>query len=344
MHLKTIGKTIGALVGLAIAAAAPAGAQQITGAGATFPAPVYQKWGEAAKAAIGIELNYQAIGSGGGINQITNRTVDFGASDMPLSAEKLRAANLVQFPTVMGGIVLTINVPGIADRQLKLTGELVAEIFQGKVARWNDQRIAALNPGVTLPSIPVAPVYRADASGTTFQFTDYLSRVSEGWKGGVGSAASVRWPAGVGARGNDGVAAAVRNTRGGIGYVEYAYAKLNTLVTTQLRNRAGQFVAPGEAAFQAAAANADWASDPTFGISLNDQAGEATWPITAPTFILVPTNAADPARTRNVLRFFDWAFTHGDAIATELVYIPLPESTHNAIRAMWNERLSYRGS
>jgi phosphate transport system substrate-binding protein len=325
-------------------AAAPVAAQQITGAGATFPAPVYQKWGEAAKAAVGLELNYQAIGSGGGINQITNRTVDFGASDAPLSAERLASGNLLQFPTVMGGIVLTINVPGVPDKQLKLTGELVAEIFQGKIARWNDRRLVELNPTLNLPNIPIAPVYRADASGTTFQFTDYLGLVSPDWKTRVGSGTSVRWPAGTGARGNDGVAGSVRNTRGAIGYVEYAYAKLNNLTTTRLRNKAGNFVQPTEASFQAAADNADWSADPNFGISLNDQQGAATWPITAPTFILVPTNAQDPARTRNVLRFFDWAFKNGDPIADELVYIPLPASTKDKVRAAWAQRLGYSGS
>jgi len=340
LHLKAIG----ALVGCAIAAATPVAAQQITGAGATFPAPLYQKWGDAAKAAIGIELNYQAIGSGGGINQITNRTVDFGATDAPLNLERLTQGNLVQFPTAMGGIVLTINVPGVPEKALKLTGELVAEIFLGKVARWNDTRIAELNRGITLPNIPVAPVYRADASGTTFQFTDYLTKVSTEWQSRVGSATSVRWPAGVGARGNDGVAGAVRNTRGAIGYVEYAYAKLNNLNTTQLRNRAGNFVQPVEATFQAAAANADWTKDPTFGISLNDQPGADSWPITAPTFVLVPTDARDPARTRNVLRFFDWAFKNGNAIAEELVFIPMPAVTQDAIRATWAQRLAFRGS
>jgi phosphate transport system substrate-binding protein len=340
LHLKAIG----ALVGLAIAAAEPAGAQQITGAGATFPAPVYQKWGEAAKAAIGIELNYQAIGSGGGINQITNRTVDFGATDAPLAADRLASGNMLQFPTVMGGIVLTINVPGVPDKQLKLTGELVSDIFLGKITRWNDARLVEMNRGINLPNIPIAPVYRADASGTTFQFTDYLGRVSEEWRSRVGSATSVRWPAGVGARGNDGVAGAVRNTRGAIGYVEYAYAKLNNLTTTQLRNKAGNFVQPTEASFQAAADAADWSADPNFGISLNDQQGANTWPITAPTFILVPTNAQDPNRTRNVLRFFDWAFRNGDPIAEELVYIPLPQSTKDKVRAAWAARLGFRGS
>lgn len=336
--------TIGALVGFAIAAAMPAGAQPVTGAGATFPAPLYQKWGEAAKGALGIALNYQAIGSGGGINQIVQRTVDFGATDAPLNAERLQSSELMQFPSVVGGIVLTINVPGIPDKTLRLTGDLLGAIFQGRVARWNDARIAALNPGLALPNVPVAPVYRADASGTTFQFTDYLARASQDWKAGVGRGTSVRWPVGVGARGNDGVAGTVRNTRGGVGYVEYAYAKLNGLTTTQLRNRDGNFVSPTVATFQDAAANADWEVDPTFGISLNDRPGANSWPITAPTFILVPLNAADPGRTAAVLRFFDWAFRDGDATAAELVYVPLPESAKAAVRAAWLRRMGYRGS
>lgn len=333
---------IAVALGLGILSTTSAGAQQISGAGATFPAPLYQRWGEAAKAAIGLELNYQAIGSGGGINQIRNRTVDFGASDMPLSAEDIEKGRLEQFPTAMGAIVLTVNVPGIEDKQLKLTGPLVAEIFMGKVSRWNDRRIAELNPGVNLPNLPVAPVYRADASGTTFQFTDYLAKVSEEWKSRVGVGTSVRWPAGIGARGNDGVAGAVRNTRGAIGYVEYAYAKLNRLVSTQLQNREGNFVVPSEASFQAAADNADWSSAPHFGISLNDQPGKDSWPITAPTFILVPLDAADPQRTRNVLRFFDWAFRNGDSIAEELVFITLPDSTKNKIRQMWAAKFNFR--
>lgn len=320
-----------------------AGAQQITGAGATFPAPVYQKWAEAAKAAIGVELNYQAIGSGGGINQINNRTVDFGATDAPLNAERLAAGNLVQFPTVMGAIVLTVNVPGVPDKELKLTSEIVAAIYKGQITRWNDPRLVELNRGITMPNIPIAPVYRADASGTTFQFTDYLSRVDEGWRAQVGSATSVRWPTGVGARGNDGVSGAVRNTRGAIGYVEYAFAKLNNLTTTQLRNRAGNFVQPTLENFQAAAANADWTSDPTFGISLNDQPGANSWPIVAPTFILVPTNAQDPSRTANVLRFFDWAYKNGDKVADDLAYIPMPDAVSNAVRAMWTQRLRWGG-
>jgi phosphate transport system substrate-binding protein len=344
LKLKSLGAILAAGVLASGIAGAPAHAQQITGAGATFPAPVYQKWGEAAKSAIGIELNYQAIGSGGGINQITNRTVDFGATDAPLNAERLAAGNMMQFPTVMGGIVLTINVPGVQDKALKLTGEIVADIFMGKITRWNDARLVEMNRGITLPNIPIAPVYRADASGTTFQFTDYLGLVSTEWKSRVGSGTSVRWPAGTGARGNDGVAGSVRNTRGAIGYVEYAYAKLNNLTTTQLRNKAGNFVQPTEATFQAAAANADWTKDPTFGISLNDQLGADSWPITAPTFILVPTNAQDPNRTRNVLRFFDWAFKYGDPIALELVYIPLPEATKAAVRAAWAQRLGFSGS
>jgi phosphate transport system substrate-binding protein len=337
-------KAIGALVGLAIATAFPAGAQQITGAGATFPAPLYQKWGEAAKGTIGIELNYQAIGSGGGINQIRNRTVDFGASDMPLPADQVASGSFAQFPTAMGAIVLAINVPGVPNKEMKLTGELVADMFMGKVARWNDRRIAELNPGLTLPNIPLAPVYRADASGTTFQFTDYLSKISSEWQSRVGAGTSVRWPAGVGARGNDGVAGSVRNTRGAIGYVEYAFAKLNNLNTTQMRNRDGRFIEPTEATFQAAAANADWASEPNFAISLNNQPGADSWPMTAPTFILLPTDAREPARSQNVLRFFDWAFKNGGPIAEELVFIPLPADTHGKIRAMWAEKFGFRGS
>ncbi|MCC7284081.1 MAG: phosphate ABC transporter substrate-binding protein PstS [Acetobacteraceae bacterium] len=333
-----------ALVGLAIAAAVPAGAQQITGAGATFPAPVYQQWGEAAARAIGVDLNYQAIGSGGGINQVISGTVDFGATDAPLAAGRLAKLGLVQFPTLVGGIVLTINVPGVGDRELKLTGALLAEIFQERLGRWNDRRIAELNPAITLPNIPVAPVYRADASGTTFQFTDYLSRMSEDWKALAGSATSVRWPAGVGARGNDGVAAMVRNARGGIGYVEYAYARLNRLATVQLRNRDGQFVAASEATIGAAAAGVDWAADPSFAVSLNDRPGAEAWPIAASTFILVPTHARDPRRTEAVLRFFDWALREGDAIARDLVFVPLPEATKDAVRAAWSERLGFAAS
>jgi phosphate transport system substrate-binding protein len=319
----------------------PSAAQNITGAGATFPAPVYFRWAEAARTAIGIQVNFQAIGSGGGINQVTNRTVDFGATDAPVNEEQLAGSNLVQFPTVMGGIVMIVNLPGIGDKEMKLTGELVADIYLGRITRWNDARLAQLNPDLTLPNLPVATVFRADASGTTYQFTQYLSQVSTDWGTRVGHRTSVRWPTGVGARGNDGVAGTVRNTRGAIGYVEYVFAKSNNLATTQLRNRDGHFVIPSEDALRAAAANADWESDPTFGISLNNQPGRDSWPMTVPTFILVPTDARDPARTANTLRFFDWAFREGGQMALDMVYIPLPESTVALVRATWRERLGF---
>ena len=327
-----------ALASLAAFAAAPllpamAQTTRVTGAGASFPNPVYQRWGEGAKAA-GIELNYQSVGSGAGINQIRNRTVDFGASDAPLSPQQLAEGNLMQFPTVMGAVVPIVNVPGVADDGLRLTGELLADIYMGKVAKWNDARIAELNPGVTLPNLAIAPVYRADSSGTSFVFTSYLSAVSAEWKSRIGAGTSVRWGTGAGARGNEGVAGTVRNTRGGIGYVENAYATQNKLSTAQLRNKAGHYVKASMESFQAAASNADW-SVPGFAASLVDQGGDASWPIVSPTFILLPTNPTDMARTRAVLRFFDWAYSNGGDAAHQLEYIPLPASVQNAVRAAW---------
>jgi phosphate transport system substrate-binding protein len=330
-----------ALAGLAALAAtqlvAPALAQpaQITGAGASFPNPVYQRWGEGAKAA-GLQLNYQSVGSGAGVNQIRNRTVDFGASDAPLTEQQLAEGKLMQFPTVMGAVVPIVNIPGVAEDQLRLTGEVLAEIYMGKITKWNDPRIVEMNAGVTLPNLAIAPVYRADSSGTSFVFTSYLAAVSEEWKSKVGAGTSVRWGTGAGARGNEGVAGTVRNTRGGIGYVENAYASQNRLATAQLRNRAGQFVKPTMETFQAAASNANW-SVPGFAASLVDQQGATSWPIVSPTFILLPTNPTDAARTTAVMRFFDWAYTNGAAAARELEYIPLPETVQNAVRAAWGQ-------
>ena len=320
-----------------------ASAQQITGAGGTFPAPVYAKWGEAAKAAIGIELNYQAIGSGGGQNQITNRTVDFGASDAPMDAAKLTSANLLQFPTVMGAVVPIVNIPGVTQDELKLTGEIIADIYAGKITKWNDPKIEELNRGVKLPSLAIAPVYRAEASGTSFVWTSYLSAVSPDWKSTVGANTSVKWPAGAGAKGNDGVAATVGHTRGGIGYVENAYATQNHLVTTQLRNKAGAFVKPTTASFTAAASAADWAGAPNFAVSLIDLNGATVWPIVSPTFILLPKDPKDATKSADVMKFFNWCYTSGAKIATDLDYIPLPASVQDTVRAAWKKDIMANG-
>lgn len=319
--------------------AGPATAQQITGAGATFPAPVYTKWGAAAKPAIGVELNYQAIGSGGGQNQILNRTVDFGASDAPMAPDKLQSGVLLQFPTVMGAVVPIVNIPGVQANSLKLTGPVLADIFLGNITKWNDPKIAALNQGLSLPSLAIAPVHRADGSGTTYVFASYLSAVSPQWKDKVGADTSVSWPAGAGAKGNDGVAATVRNTRGGVGYVENAYATQNKLVTAQLQNKAGHYVSPTMESFIEAAGAGDWANAQNFAVSLINVPGEGAWPIVSPTFILLPKNPKDPVRSANVIKFFDWAYRDGGEIARQLEYIPLPGAVQDAVRAKWRSEV-----
>lgn len=321
-----------AFIGAAFGAQ-PVFAQQITGAGGTFPAPVYAKWGEAAKAAVGIELNYQAIGSGGGQNQIINRTVDFGASDAPMDADKLATNHILQIPTVMGAVVPIVNLPGVAQDELRLTGELLAEIYAGKITKWNDPKLAAVNPNVKLPSFAIAPVYRADASGTSYVFTSYLSAVSPDWQKDVGANTSVKWPAGAGARGNDGVAGTVKNTRGAIGYVENAYATQNKLTTAEMRNKAGEFVKPTMETFTAAASSADWAGAKNFAVSLVDQAGATSWPIVSATFLLLPEDPKDPARAAAVTKFVTWAYQNGAQIATSLDYIPLPKSVQDIVLA-----------
>jgi len=323
-----------ALLGMAGVRQAQAQAATITGAGATFPNPLYQKWAEAAKAAGAPTLNYQSVGSGAGQAQIRNRTVDFGASDAPMSDELLKQNSLLQFPATMGSLVAIVNIPGIADNQLKLTGEILADIYLGKVTKWNDPRIVEINQGTELPALAIAPIYRADGSGTTYVWVSYLAAVSPEWKDKVGVATSVKWPTGNGARGNEGVAATVRNTRGALGYVENAYATQNKLVATQLRNKAGKFVKPDAAAFLAAASNADW-NVANFAANLVNTAGDTSWPVVSPTFIIVPLNPTDPARAANVFRFFDWTFKNGDKIATELEYIPLPEAVKQAVRKAW---------
>ena len=329
---------LAACAALGVSALSSAHAQtQINGAGSSFAAPIYGKWGEAAASATNIKLNYQAIGSGAGINQINNRTVDFGASDMPVKADQLAEHKLMQFPTVIGGVDIIVNLPGIKPNELKLTGPVLADIYLGKIAKWNDKEIAELNPGVKLPSTAIASVHRADGSGTTFVFTDYLSMQSADWKSKVGSSTSVSWPNGAGAKGSDGVAGTVRQIQGGIGYVESAYAEQNHLTTTMLRNFAGKFVAPTMDSFKAAAASADWSKVQNFAIDLNDQPGDASWPIESATFVLLPTDPKDPKQSAAVKKFFDWGFTHGSDIALQLLYVPLPESVQKAIRAAWQK-------
>lgn len=333
-------KTALTALAIGLASAGVAHAQtQITGAGSTFAAPIYAKWGDAAGSATGIKLNYQAIGSGAGINQINNRTVDFGASDMPVAAAQLAEHKLMQFPTVIGGVDIIVNLPGVAANQLKLSGELLAEIYLGTISKWNDPKIVAMNPGVTLPNLAIAPVYRADGSGTTFVFTDYLSMRSADWKSQVGSSTSVKWAAGTGAKGSDGVSGTVHNIKGGIGYVESAYAEMNHLTTTQLQNKAGKFVTPNMDSYRAAAASADWSKVQNFAIDLNDQPGDASWPIESATFVLLPMDPKDQNQSAAVKKFFDWGFMHGDAIATQLLYIPLPDAVKHAVRIVWQKEV-----
>lgn len=314
---------------------AAAHAQDITGAGATFPAPIYTKWGEQYKAAGGPALNYQGVGSGAGVTQIINRTVDFGASDTPVASERLASQNLLQFPAVIGAVVVVVNIPGVDGNALKLTGPLVADIYQGRIRMWNAKEIKDLNPGVNLPAVAIAPAYRADSSGTTNIFTSYLAAVSLPFQTNIGTANSVPWKTGVGAPGNAGVAAAVQNTKGGIGYVEYAYATENKMQTPQLENRSKKFVKPTEAGFSAAAAQANWAGAANFAASMINMGGDTTWPIVSSTYILVPKNPSDPARATAVLKFFDWAFKSGKPAADQLHYITLPQSVQDSVRKKW---------
>ncbi len=325
-----------AAFGLAVASCSLAvSAAEITGAGATFPFPIYARWAEAYNKETSNRLNYQSIGSSGGIRQIRAKTVDFGATDAPLKGEDLEKDGLVQFPVVMGGVVPVYNVQGVPAGQMKLTGEVLADIFNGRISKWNDAKIAQINQGVTLPNATITPVYRSDGSGTTSVFTTYLSQVSESWKSGPGAGASVQWPVGQGGKGNEGVAALVQQVPNSIGYVEYAYAKQNNIPFAQLQNKSGKFVAPDAKAFQAAAAGADWKSAPGYGISLTNQPGDEAWPITAPTFILVHKNPEKPEQVAEALKFFDWAFKSGDQMAAELDYVALPPQVEDMVRASW---------
>ncbi len=318
-----------------VSLAQPVAAADISGAGATFPFPIYAKWADAYKKETGVGLNYQSIGSGAGIKQILAKTVTFGATDAPMSFKDLQKNGLVQFPMVMGGIVPVINVEGIKPGELVLDGPALADIFLGKITKWDDAAIKKLNPSVTLPSAGINVIRRSDGSGTTFNFTDYLSKVSPEWQSKVGVNAAVEWPVGVGAKGNDGVAGNVGQTKNSIGYVEYAFAKQNKLTHTDLINKDGKRVSPTLKSFQAAAANADWANAPGYVQILTDQKGGESWPITAATFILVYANPTNKAATADAVKFFAWAFEKGDAMAEELDYIPMPDNVVQLIKATW---------
>jgi phosphate transport system substrate-binding protein len=316
---------------------AVASAQDVTGAGATFPAPIYAQWADAYHKATGVRINYQSIGSGAGIQQIRARTVDFGASDMPLKDEELAKDGLIQFPTVIGGVVPVVNIKGIAPGQIKLTGPLLGDIYLGKITRWNDASLAALNPGVPLPDAAISVVRRADGSGTTFIFTNYLSKVNPEWKAKAGEGTAVNWPAGAGGKGNEGVAAFVQRLPNSIGYVEYAYAKQNKMAYVQLKNAAGNFVEPDDANFKAAAANADWSK--SFFQLLTEQPGKDAWPISGATFILLHRTPDKPAKAAAVLRFFDWAYANGDKMAAALEYVPLPDALKTLVHKQWAEQV-----
>jgi len=310
-------------------------AQEITGAGATFPAPLYAKWASDYNKSTGVKVNYQSIGSGGGIKQIDSKTVDFGASDMPLTDDVLKTKGQMQFPTVIGGVVPILNVAGIAPGQLKLTGTLLADIFLGKVSRWNDPAIKAINPGVNLPDTAIAQVRRADGSGTTFLFTNYLSKVSPDWKAKVGEGTAVSWPVGAGGKGNEGVAAFVSRLPNSIGYVEYSYVKQNKLNYALVQNSAGNFVKPEDDTFKAAAAGADWAK--SFYQILTNQPGKDSWPLSGATFILMHTSQDKPANGTEALKFFNWAYANGEKSAADLDYVPMPPAAVAAIQKAWGE-------
>jgi phosphate transport system substrate-binding protein len=332
---KSIARASLAVAGAVVAC--NAFAADISGAGATFPYPIYAKWADAYKTETGIGLNYQSIGSGGGIKQIKAKTVTFGATDAPLGGDELSETGLLQFPMVMGGVVPVINVKGIEPGQLVLDGPTLADIFYGKITKWNDKAIATLNPDLNLPKTAIAVVHRSDGSGTTYNFTYYLGAVSNNWRVNVGVEKSVEWPVGIGGKGNEGVANMVSQTNGAIGYVEYAYAKQNKMAYAKMLNKDGKIVAPDGSTFQAAAANADWSSVPGYGVILANQPGADSWPITAATFILVyakPKNADD---VKSALKFFDWAYKNGSDMALELDYVPMPAAVVEMVEKTWGE-------
>lgn len=335
MNIRSIAFAAAAAAAMSFTAIVSVSAADISGAGATFPYPVYAKWADAYKKETDNRLNYQSIGSGGGIKQIKARTVTFGASDAPLKGDDLEKSGLTQFPMVMGGIVPVVNLDGIKPGDLVIDGPALARIFQGEIKSWDDAALKTLNPGAKLPSQAIAVVHRSDGSGTTFNFTYYLSEVSTDWKSKVGSATSVEWPVGIGAKGNEGVANNVANTRNSIGYVEYAYALQNKLTYTRMVNKDGKTVSPTSASFQAAAAGADWKSQPGYGVILANQAGAETWPMTTATWILMHKQPQDAAVSAEALKFFAWAYKNGGRMAEELDYVPMPDKVVKQVEETW---------
>jgi phosphate transport system substrate-binding protein len=334
--------SLAALTGAA-ALSPPAAAADISGAGATFPYPIYAKWADAYRKLTGVGLNYQSIGSGGGIKQIKAKTVTFGASDMPLKPDDLKSAGLLQFPMIIGGVVPVVNIKGVGPGALQLDGATVAAIYLGDITKWDDARIKRLNPKLTLPATAIAPIYRSDGSGTNFLFSDYLSKSSAKFSSSIGANSSVEWPIGIGAKGNEGVANMTTQTDGAIGYVEYAYAKQNKMSYTLLSNKSGGVVAPSADSFQAAASNADWAKADSYYLILTDQAGAKSWPITGASFILVYTQPADPAPVLEALKFFAWAYKDGASMASELDYVPLPASLIEQVKKSWSAQITAGG-
>jgi phosphate transport system substrate-binding protein len=342
MSLASVQRVV--VAAAAVALTALVHAADISGAGATFPYPIYSKWADAYKTATGTGLNYQSIGSGGGIKQIKAKTVTFGASDMPLKPEELRAAGLVQFPMIIGGVVPVVNVKGVGAGQLTLDGATLAAIYLGDIKTWNDPAIRKLNPKLALPATAIAPVYRSDGSGTNFLFTDYLSKQSPKFKDNIGAATSVQWPVGIGAKGNEGLANQTTQTDGAIGYVEFAYAKQNKMANVLLINQSHHAVAPSAAAFQAAAANGDWTHADSYYLILTDQGGANSWPITGASFILVYANPPDAKATGEALKFFDWAYKNGTQMAADLDYVPLPAALIKQVQSTWKMQIMAGGA
>ena len=314
-------------------------AADLTGAGATFPYPIYAKWAEAYKAATGIGLNYQSIGSGGGIRQIKAKTVDFGASDMPLKPEELEKEGLMQFPAIIGGVVPVFNIDGIEAGQLKLTSDVIAGIHLGKITKWNDKAIVELNPGVTLPAINITEVHRADGSGTTFIWTNYLSKVNAEFAKVIGEGSAVKWPVGVGGKGNEGVAAQVQRIKGSFGYVEYAYAKKNKIAHAQMKNRDGNFVQPSDDTFKSATAGADWNNAPGMYLLLTNQTGKDSWPATGASFIIMHKQQSDALTGRAILKFFDWSYKNGSKMSEDLEYVHMPQAVIKLVQDNWKKEL-----